>query len=150
MTELEQIINNSLAKFENENPLYFQPCNLADWENTWDFGQFDANIYNHGLHQYPARFIPQLVRKITKTFASENSTVLDIFSGSGTTLLECKYLGIKNSYGIELNPFAIFMTKTKLQELNENEALIAFQKIENSFFDDSYAYSKNLGSSWLC
>ena len=112
MTELETLITQYLPRFADENPLYFKPTTLDDWENTWDFGEFDANIYNHGLHQYPARFIPQLVRKIVRTFADENSNVLDIFSGSGTTLLECKYLGIKNAYGIELNPFAVFMTKT--------------------------------------
>ncbi len=141
MTELETLITSSLPKFAEENDLYFKPKNLEDWENVWDFGEFNANIYNHGLHQYPARFIPQLVRKIVKTFTNENSNVLDIFSGSGTTLLECKYLGIKNSYGIELNPFAIFMTKTKLQNLDENSAIQKLDEIKSSFFDNSYNFS---------
>ena len=122
MTELQQKISNSLINFENENPLYYKPSSLEDWENTWDFRNFNANIYNHGLHQYPARFIPQLVRKIIKTFTNKDSSVLDIFSGSGTTLLECKYLGISKSYGIELNPFAVFMTKAKLQDLDDKKA----------------------------
>lgn len=141
MTELETLITSSLPKFAEENDLYFKPKNLEDWENIWDFGEFNANIYNHGLHQYPARFIPQLVRKIVKTFANENSNVLDIFSGSGTTLLECKYLGIKNSYGIELNPFAVFMTKTKLQNLDENSAIQKLDEIKSLFFDDSYNFA---------
>lgn len=141
MTELETLITSSLPKFAEENNLYFKPKNLEDWENVWDFGEFNANIYNHGLHQYPARFIPQLVRKIVKTFSNENSNVLDIFSGSGTTLLECKYLGIKNSYGIELNPFAVFMTKTKLQNLDENSTIQKLDEIKSLFFDDSYNFS---------
>ena len=115
MTNLEKIIQCSLSTFENENENYYKPLTLQEWETVWDFNTFNPNIYNHGLHQYPARFIPQLARKILKTFTTEQSSVLDIFSGSGTTLLECKYLGIKNAYGIELNPFAHFMTKTKLQ-----------------------------------
>lgn len=141
MTELETLITSSLPKFAEENDLYFKPKTLEDWENIWDFGEFNANIYNHGLHQYPARFIPQLVRKIVKTFSNENSNVLDIFSGSGTTLLECKYLGIKNSYGIELNPFAVFMTKTKLQNLDENSAIQKLDEIKSLFFDDSYNFA---------
>lgn len=141
MTELETLITSSLPKFAEENDLYFKPKTLEDWENVWDFGEFNANIYNHGLHQYPARFIPQLVRKIVKTFSNENSNVLDIFSGSGTTILECKYLGIKNSYGIELNPFAVFMTKTKLQNLDENSAIQKLDEIKSLFFDDSYNFS---------
>ena len=141
MTELETLITQSLPRFADENPLYYKPKTLADWENTWDFGEYDANIYNHGLHQYPARFIPQLVRKIVRTFADENSNVLDIFSGSGTTLLECKYLGIKNAYGIELNPFAVFMTKAKLQDVGEFSVSSALNEIQKSFFDETYNFS---------
>lgn len=140
MTELENLIQKSLSKFSDENPLYFKPNSLAEWENIWDFGEFDANIYNHGLHQYPARFIPQLVRKIIKTFTTDDSSVLDIFSGSGTTLLECKYMGIKNAYGIELNPFAVFMTKTKLQDLNFDNVEVELNKIESKFFDSLYTF----------
>lgn len=141
MTELEKLIDSSLTKFRNENDLYFKPTSLEEWESTWDFGEFDANIYNHGLHQYPARFIPQLVRKIIKTFTNEDSKVLDIFSGSGTTLLESKYMGIKKSYGIELNPFAVFMTKTKLQDLNEKLPISKLKEIEKLFFDETYPFS---------
>lgn len=140
LTELEAKITKSLPQFSNENSLYFKPASLEEWENTWDFGEFDANIYNHGLHQYPARFIPQLVRKIIRTFASQDSSVLDIFSGSGTTLLECKYMGIKNAYGIELNPFAVFMTKTKLQDLDENDVIEELKNIEKKYADSSYTY----------
>ena len=140
MTELETLITDSLPRFEAENPLYYKPATLEDWENTWDFGEYDANIYNHGLHQYPARFIPQLVRKIIRTFAQQNASVLDIFSGSGTTLLECKYLGIKNAYGIELNPFAVFMTRAKLQDLDETAAEESLRDITAAFFDEKRAF----------
>lgn len=140
MTELEKEIETALPRFENENPLYFKPKDLLDWETTWDFGEYDANIYNHGLHQYPARFIPQLARKIIRTFATEESHVLDIFSGSGTTLLECKYLGIKKSYGIELNPFGIFMAKTKLQDVDENQVAEKFAEIQKKFFDAEFKF----------
>ncbi|HPY53727.1 MAG TPA: DNA methyltransferase [Treponemataceae bacterium] len=133
MTNLEKIIQCSLSTFENENENYYKPLTLQEWETVWDFNTFNPNIYNHGLHQYPARFIPQLARKILKTFTTEQSSVLDIFSGSGTTLLECKYLGIKNAYGIELNPFAHFMTKTKLQTLHEKDVIFELHKIKDLF-----------------
>lgn len=140
MTNLETFIADSLSKFKNENPLYFKPADLKQWENTWDFAEYNANIYNHGLHQYPARFIPQLARKILRTFADENSNVLDIFSGSGTTLIECKYLGIKNSYGIELNPFAVFMANVKLQDISEILVFEELSKIRNNFFDTTFKF----------
>lgn len=140
MNELETLIKESLPNFQNEDPLYFKPTSIEDWEGAWTFERFDANIYNHGLHQYPARFIPQLVRKILRTFASENSAVLDIFSGSGTTLLECKYLNIKRSYGIELNPFAVFMTKAKLQDLDERQAVETLREIKAAFCLSDYEF----------
>lgn len=138
--KLEDKIVASLPKFIDEDTLYFKPATLEDWENIWDFGGFDANIYNHGLHQYPARFIPQLVRKIIRTFVPKDASVLDIFSGSGTTLLECKYLGIKNAYGIELNPFAVFMTKTKLQDMDEKAVAQKLPEIGDCFFDAQYTF----------
>lgn len=140
MTDIETSITNSLSKFKNEDPLYFKPENLEEWESTWDFAKYDANVYNHGLHQYPARFIPQLARKILRTFADENSSVLDIFSGSGTTLLECKYLGIKKSYGIELNPFANFIAKTKLQDVNETRVFEELLEIRKKFIDPEFRF----------
>ena len=139
-TDFELYITNALENFADENPFYFKPVSVEDWESTWDFKEFDANIYNHGLHQYPARFIPQLVRKLLRTFANQDSSVLDIFSGSGTTLLECKYLGIKNAYGIELNPFAVFMTKAKLQELDDEKAYDTLFLIEKLFFKEDYQF----------
>lgn len=141
-TNLDSFIESRLSKFENENPLYYSPKTLDDWYNFWDFGEYDANIYNHGLHQYPARFIPQLTRKVIRTFADKDSKVLDIFSGSGTTLLECKYLGIKDAYGIELNPFAVFIAKTKLQDVSVDEVTAYLNKIEKKYLDESFAYEK--------
>lgn len=132
---LDDFITSRLCEFDGENPLYCKPSSLDDWYSSWDFGEFDANIYNHGLHQYPARFVPQLARKLLRTFADENSAVLDIFSGSGTTLLECKYLGIKKAIGIELNPFANFMAKTKLENLEVEDAEKAFDFAKQIFFD---------------
>lgn len=149
MTELDNLIISSLPKFVNEDSLYFKPKTLEDWENTWDFSGFNANIYNHGLHQYPARFIPQLVRKIIKTFTYENASVLDIFSGSGTTLLECKYIGIHQAYGIELNPFAVFMTNIKLQTIDEHETFSCLGSLKKKFLSKNYEFPlisfKNIG-----
>src|SRR5574344_522370 len=139
---LDQVIASRLSQFEKEDPLYYIPKSLNDWYTTWNFSEYDANIYNHGLHQYPARFIPQLTRKIIRTFADKNSKVLDIFSGSGTTLLECKYLGIKKSYGIELNPFAVFIANTKLQDVNETDVFDELHFIEENYNNPALPYEK--------
>lgn len=136
----EKFISEQLQNYKETDPLYNTPIDVEDWCNNWDFTTYDANIYNHGLHQYPARFIPQLARKMIKTFCTSDSKVLDIFSGSGTTALECKYLGIKEVYGIELNPFATFMSKTKLQDIKLEEVTKLYEGIISDFKNSSYKY----------
>lgn len=136
----ENFISNQLKNYTESDSLYNIPKDVDDWCNNWDFTSYDANIYNHGLHQYPARFIPQLARKMLKTFCTPDSKVLDIFSGSGTTALECKYIGIKEAYGIELNPFATFMAKTKLQDITKDEVSNLYEKIIEDFNNPNYPY----------
>ncbi len=50
---------------------------------------------------------------LSKFNAGKRDVVLDPFCGTGTTLVECKKLGIE-SYGIEPNPFAHFACITKV------------------------------------
>lgn len=136
----DDYISEKLLNYYEADVLYNTPKNVEDWYRNWDFTTYDANIYNHGLHQYPARFIPQLARKMLKTFCTPDSKVLDIFSGSGTTVLECKYLGIKEAYGIELNPFATFMAKTKLQDIRVDDVTKLYNGIIADFNNPSYKY----------
>ncbi len=69
--------------------------------------------YSHGLHVYPAKYIPQIPRWAFD-FANlkKGSTVLDPFCGCGTTLVEAAVLGYK-AYGIDINPLAQLLTEAK-------------------------------------
>lgn len=138
--KLDDYISSKLENFNEEDNNYYKPKSLEDWYDNWDFEKYDANIYNHGLHQYPARFIPQLARKLLRVFCDQNSNVLDIFSGSGTTLLECKYLNIKETYGIELNPFANFIAKTKLDNISTQDITNYIGQIQWKYIDEKYKY----------
>lgn len=42
----------------------------------------------HGYHRYPAKFIPQLVRRIIDNYSVSGSLVADPFLGSATTGIE--------------------------------------------------------------
>ena len=92
--------------------------NNLDWLLEWTFKERGETLLAHKIHRYPAIFVPELAEKIIKTFSSEGDTVLDIFSGSGTTLLECLKLRRKG-IGIELNPLAILITKVKTQYIDK-------------------------------
>lgn len=67
----------------------------------------------HGLHRFPAKYIPQVPRWAIRQFASDNTVVLDPFMGSGTTLVEGLCL-IKTTYGIDIDPLARLISKAKM------------------------------------
>ncbi len=71
----------------------------------------------HGIHRYPAKFIPQIPRFCIESYSEVGDDVLDPFMGSGTTLLESFILG-RNSYGIDIHPLARLIAKVKTTPLN--------------------------------
>jgi len=71
----------------------------------------------HGLHDFPAKFIPQIPRWAMRKYTKEKDIVLDPMCGSGTTLVEARLHG-RNSYGIDIEPLAQFLTKAKTTPLD--------------------------------
>jgi site-specific DNA-methyltransferase (cytosine-N4-specific) len=129
--QMLEIVKNNIEYVENGD--YYQCNDIENWYSEWDFKQYNPNIYSHGFHQYPAKFIPQLARKILRVFTDEKSVILDIFSGSGTTLIESYLLNRKKAIGIELNPFAIFMADVKTKPINPIELRQSFLEIKNIY-----------------
>lgn len=79
---------------------------------SWNFERVNTKPYTHGFHTYPAMFIPHVARRLLLTYSKKGEIVCDIFCGSGTALIESRLLG-RHSYGIDLNPLAIFLAKVK-------------------------------------
>jgi DNA modification methylase len=71
----------------------------------------------HGIHKYPAKFIPQIPRYCLEEYSEVGDDVLDPFMGSGTTLLE-SYISGRNSYGIDIHPLARLIAKVKTTPLD--------------------------------
>ncbi len=68
----------------------------------------------HDWYRFVLSFPPHLVRDyLERLGVSPTDTVLDPFCGTGTTLVECKKLGIA-SVGIESNPMAHFASSVKV------------------------------------
>jgi DNA modification methylase len=44
--------------------------------------------WTHGYHRYPAKFLPNLVKKLIEEYTVKDDLVADFFAGCGTTLAE--------------------------------------------------------------
>lgn len=66
----------------------------------------------HRLHPYLGKYIPQLVEIFLRKYFKPGQTVLDPFSGSGTTLVQANELDI-HSVGYDISAFNIILARAK-------------------------------------
>ncbi len=92
----------------------------------WDFRDAKTSYLTHGLHPYPAKFIPQIPNALIQEFSTVGETVGDIFCGSGTTLVEALLLK-RNAVGLDANPLACLISEAKTTSfaLGDRELLLA-------------------------
>lgn len=100
-------ILKSVADIQTSQYLLERPNDHAKcWSS--DYG-------THGFHRYVGRFPSHLIRALINAFgANENDIILDPFSGSGTTLVEARMLGIP-AIGIEISPLSAMISRVKSQ-----------------------------------
>lgn len=72
----------------------------------------ETNYASHGYHKYPAKFIPQLVRRLLEEYSEEGDIILDTFGGCWTTLIESKLNG-RSGICIDVNEAALLMSSAK-------------------------------------
>lgn len=83
-------------------------------DTSWDFRDAYTKYSNHGLHTYPAMMIPQIARRLIRTYGANSKVLLDPFMGSGTALLEATlHKNFENAYGVDINPLALLIAKVK-------------------------------------
>lgn len=78
----------------------------------WNFHDENTQEHLHILHPYPAKFIPQIPRKIIETWTTKGELVYDPFVGCGTTLIEASLLG-RPSIGTDNNSVAVLISNAK-------------------------------------
>ena len=80
----------------------------------------------HDWYRFVLSFPPHLVRHyLERLNVGPSDTVLDPFCGTGTTLVECKKLGIA-SVGIESNPMAAFASSVKVDWSVDPKMLLGY------------------------
>jgi len=89
--------------------LEFSDIDPAKWreypevlvESLWILGKRDS--YGPHSAEYWGNFVPQIPHQLMRRYTKPGDVVLDMFSGLGTTMIECRRLG-RNGLGIELSP----------------------------------------------
>lgn len=89
---------------------------------------------SHGYHRYPAKFIPQLVRRIIELYSDPGDYVGDLFVGSGTTGIEALRTK-RRFYGSDVNPVALLISKAKVTPIQpeklQRDSFHVFERTEN-------------------
>ncbi|WP_349502771.1 DNA methyltransferase [Corticimicrobacter sp.] len=109
-----------------ESPVYVEtlPAGFAALKAIdWDFTNAKTNYLTHGIHPYPAKFIPQIPNALIQELSSVGDTVGDIFCGSGTTIVEALTLK-RNAVGIDANPLACLIARSKTGIINEDDIAV--------------------------
>lgn len=113
-----KIIRNLENQIEKEKVSDNKLSRRIDY--SWDFKGAKTKSHTHIFHTYPAMFIPQVARRLLLTYSKKGDTICDIFCGSGTALVESRLIG-RNSYGIDLNPLAIFLARVKTTPIDPDK-----------------------------
>jgi hypothetical protein len=82
-------------------------------DHGWDYARASTQGGTHGIHPYPAKFIPQIPRQLIELLhPGDDSAIFDPFCGSGTTLVEAQARSLP-AIGIDLNPLATLVARVK-------------------------------------
>ena len=84
----------------------------------------NTTYLTHGLHSYPAKFIPHIPRWFLGKYSQLRSTVLDPFCGSGTALVEANMLGM-HALGVDINPLSSLLVRAKTEVVEDPDGFAA-------------------------
>ncbi|MBR4531065.1 hypothetical protein IKO70_01490 [bacterium] len=141
------LYDSNVCKDQQSNSENFDGIEISP---DWAFEDFrSTEQWTHGYHRYPAKFLPNVVKKIIEEYSPSNCNVIaDLFAGCGTTLVEAKAHGIK-SIGTDINPVAKLITKVKTtpilpEKLNQayNDLISCFDKYFKEDFSNIQKHEK--------
>ena len=95
---------------------YYRARNNMRGANPGDVWEFSHVHYcNSNRQNHPTQKPEGLIERMVLASSNKGDTVLDPFSGSGTTLRVCQQINRK-AIGFELNPAYVEMTRTRLAQ----------------------------------
>ena len=133
--ELKKIVNlrkRGLIYVSNDSRLSAEPESADSLRSiNWDFDGARTDYLTHSIHPYPAKFIPQIPNALIQELSSVGETVLDIFCGSGTSLVEALVLK-RNAIGLDANPLACLISRAKTTRLSESNVACLMELVEQA------------------
>lgn len=119
--------------------------NNIEVSHEWAFENVRSiEQWTHGYHRYPAKFLPNVVKKIIEDYAPNCNVIADLFAGCGTTLVEAKAHG-KSSIGTDINPVAQLITKVKTTLIEPTALQKAYEALTALF--DNYVESNYINKN---
>lgn len=103
-------------------------------EEDWSFASLKRSetLWGpHGYHRYPAKFIPQLVRRLIETYSVPGDRIGDPFLGSATTGVEALRAG-RFFWGSDINPVALLISRAKCTPLPPEILEKTWKQLEGS------------------
>lgn len=106
----------------------------------------NKNLPIHRWVPWIAGFSSDFVKDVLQRYANGESTVLDPFTGVGTTLVEAIMFGY-NAVGFEINPYAALASRVKVSSHTIDTAILDKHKLEFKQFYDEKLQSNHVPKS---
>jgi DNA modification methylase len=90
------------------------------------------NYLTHGFDKYPAKMIPHMASFLINKTSKPKQSILDPFCGSGSVVIQ-SVLERRKGIGIDLNPYAILLSKAKITPLDVNQLQHQLQYLSVAF-----------------
>lgn len=104
------------------------------------FADIPRNGYlTHKFDPYPAKMIPQMARFMINQVSIPGDTILDNFCGSASVLIESRLSG-RNSIGVDYNPLAIILAKSKTTAYDIEILKTQLNELLNNFMNCNKPY----------
>jgi DNA methylase len=110
-TEIQTLLSTSALADSSR----VQEAISSQLDDDWSFASLKPSKTSwgpHSYHRYPAKFIPQLVRRLIDAYSFPDDLIGDTFVGSATTAIEALRSG-RRFCGSDINPIALVIGRAK-------------------------------------
>ena len=105
-------------------------ASAARLDAGWNFAhltQKHTGYASHGYHRYPAKYIPQLAKRLIDEHSRPGDLVVDPFGGCGTTAVEAR-IAKRRAVAVDVNPVAVMISKAKINAIPASKLQAAIDR----------------------